>query len=97
MLSNDKERQAQFKEWLQRTKTYSPKAAADANGRAKRAEQILGESLDEIAARDLTAPQVLALLDSRLVQCPDSIGRTDSVANDVRLAVRRYLEFRRSS
>jgi hypothetical protein len=96
MLSNDKQCQAQFKEWLQRTKSYSLKAAVDASGRAKRAERILGESLDDLLSRGLDATQIVALVSARLSQNPESQGSADRVGRELQLAVRHYLEFRRS-
>jgi len=96
MLSNDKERQAQFKDWLRRTKNYSPKAAVDANGRAKRAERILDQSLDDLIARGLTAVQIVEQVAARLAQNPEVQPRAEHIARELQLAVRHYAEFRRS-
>jgi len=97
MLSNDKERQAQFKDWLRRTKNYSPKEAVDANGRAKRAERILDQSLDDLIARGLTALQIVEQVAARLAQNQEVQPRAEHIARELQLAVRHYSEFRRSS
>ena len=97
MLSNDKERQAQFKDWLQRTKSYTPKAAVDANGRAKRAERILDQALDDLIARGLTAVQIVEQVAARLAQDPNAQPKAEHIARQLQLAVRHYSEFRRTS
>jgi hypothetical protein len=96
MFANDNERQMQFKKWLRRTKHCSAKTAGDANGGAKLAEGILGESLDESVSRGLSAAQIVDRLISRLLPAQKSTGNAERVGRELGSSVRLYLEFCRA-
>jgi hypothetical protein len=96
MFANDSERQAQFKKWLRLTKHCTAKSAGDANGGAKLAEGILGESLDDIVSRGLLTPQIVERLVSRLLPKQKSTGNAERVGRELGGSVRLYLEFCRA-
>jgi hypothetical protein len=96
MFVNDYERQMQFKKWLRLTKHCSAKTAGDANGGAKLAEGILGESLDAIVSRGLSTPQIVEQLVSRLLPKQKSTGNAERLGHELGGSVRLYLEFCRA-
>lgn len=96
MLARSVERQAQFKEWLQRNRGLSQKTAGDANSRAKRAERALGEPLDDLIGRGQSLADVTRLLTERLAAEADSKEKAERTVPGLQRAVRLYMEFRRA-
>ena len=91
-LKNDTEQQQEFRTWVEGKKRISPKAASDVNSRAKRVERTLGRSLESLIGQGATYEDI----DVKLLKNLEKEGGIPSSINDLRRAVRLYLEYKSS-